>query len=199
MTGRLYVTLNLLYSLSLKCGAVNLIFSADNLTRRMIGRPTRTMAGVEENRYTSLLSKYSIITTMLNSLGFGRDASNSLRILTVEEDSQVSFVVQDDCWAFIELPSIAASLTVAAYTLIDITSPPKTKEVSYTRVSNMIMGYMLSSLGRGLLHGDAATTGEKPVTTWRVKLNDFVAMQSAYLKVYTDSVGREYSRQLDQV
>lgn len=56
---------------------------------------------------------------------------------------------------------------------------------------------MLASLGRGLLHGDKKSTGNIPITSWKVRLNDFTALQAAFHKLYIDSIGLEYSRQLD--
>jgi hypothetical protein len=56
---------------------------------------------------------------------------------------------------------------------------------------------MMSSLGRGLLHGEKKSTGNSPLTAWKVQLNDFIALQGAYHKLYIDSIGKEYTRQLD--
>jgi hypothetical protein len=36
---------------------------------------------------------------------------------------------------------------------------------------------ILASLGRGLLHGDLETTGDKHLTIWKVKNIDFIALQ----------------------
>jgi hypothetical protein len=58
-------------------------------------------------------------------------------------------------------------------------------------------GYILASLGRGLYHGDFGTTGIEPRTSWKLQLNDFIALQSAYLKLYIDSYGQKYNEQLD--
>lgn len=71
----------------------------------------------------------------------------------------------------------------------------KSKESS---ISNLISGYMLSSLGRGLLHGSSNTIGDLHITSWGVKLNDFVALQGAFHKLYIDSIGLEYTKQLKQ-
>lgn len=57
---------------------------------------------------------------------------------------------------------------------------------------------MLASLGRGLLHGDTGTTGSLPITVWELRNNDFVALQGAYLKLYIDSFGAEYTKQLNK-
>jgi hypothetical protein len=37
----------------------------------------------------------------------------------------------------------------------------------------------LASLGRGLLHGDLQTTGDKHLTIWKIKNIDFIALQGA--------------------
>jgi hypothetical protein len=42
------------------------------------------------------------------------------------------------------------------------------------------------------------TTASSPLTVWGVKTIDFVALQQAYLKLYIDSFGAEYNKQLDQ-
>lgn len=62
----------------------------------------------------------------------------------------------------------------------------------------MIRGYMLASLGRALLHGDSAATGDAALTLWDVQLIDFTALQQAYLKLYTDSYGALYKAQMDR-
>ena len=64
--------------------------------------------------------------------------------------------------------------------------------------SGFVAGYILSSLGRGLLHGDSETTGNKPLTLWKVKSIDFIALQGAYLKLYTESFGAIYTQQLNE-
>lgn len=64
--------------------------------------------------------------------------------------------------------------------------------------STFTSGYMLATLGRGLLHGDSGSTGEKPLTAWGVKNADFVGLQAAFLKLYTASFGATYSQQLDK-
>lgn len=87
----------------------------------------------------------------------------------------------------------AASFVVALNYLYDIV-----KKAKVSTPSNLINGYMLASLGRTMLHGDSSTTGDKDIGDWKVKLNDFVALQAAFLKLYIDSFGMEYSRQLDK-
>ena len=62
--------------------------------------------------------------------------------------------------------------------------------------SSFVAGYMLASLGRGLLHGDTDSVGDIPVTVWKVRLADFTALQAAYIKLYIESFGRIYTEQL---
>jgi hypothetical protein len=57
---------------------------------------------------------------------------------------------------------------------------------------------MLASLGRGLLHGDIASTGGELLTKWELKTVDFTAMQAAYQKLYIESFGKIYNTQLDK-
>ena len=70
------------------------------------------------------------------------------------------------------------------------------KKKSFTE-TQFIKGYILASLGRGLLHGDIGTVGIEPTTNWELKLIDFTALQQAFLKLYIDSFGKEYNRQLN--
>jgi hypothetical protein len=58
-------------------------------------------------------------------------------------------------------------------------------------------GYFLASLGRGLLHGHFGSTISSPITVWKVKGSDFIALQSAYLKLYINYYGKKYNEQLD--
>jgi hypothetical protein len=53
---------------------------------------------------------------------------------------------------------IAAALVSSSHMLYDIAS--KKKEFSDTF---FMSGYMLASIGRGILHGDLDTTGNKPI------------------------------------
>jgi hypothetical protein len=87
----------------------------------------------------------------------------------------------------------AASMVVATHFIADIAG----KRKSFTE-TQFVRGYILASLGRGLLHGDFGTIGAAPLTSWRVKTIDFIALQSAYLKLYIDSFGAEYNRQLNK-
>lgn len=83
-------------------------------------------------------------------------------------------------------------LVASTHSIADIAGRQKT----FTE-NQFVRGYMLASLGRGLLHGDTSTTGRDPATSLGVRLADFVALQGAYMKLYTDSFGAEYSRQLN--
>ena len=40
--------------------------------------------------------------------------------------------------------------------------------------SSFVAGYILSSLGRALLHGDTETTGNTPITPWNLKGNSSI-------------------------
>ena len=64
--------------------------------------------------------------------------------------------------------------------------------------SGFIAGYILATLGRGLLHGDSENTGNKAVTIWKIRLIDFTAMQGAYMKLYIESFGAIYTKQLNE-
>eukprot|EP01035_Chromulina_nebulosa_P018617 gene18617-24348_t len=89
----------------------------------------------------------------------------------------------------------AAALVASVYELEELTTEKREK---IDNPSRLILGYMLSSLGRSILHGDSSSIGNTPITKWKVKLNDFVAMQAIYLRLYMTSVGRLYSHQLDK-
>jgi len=92
-----------------------------------------------------------------------------------------------DCRGALAAASLVASLDV----MIRITTD-KFSDGDLTK------GYILSSLGRSLLHGDSSTTGNLPITVWKLQMNDFIALQSAFLKLYIDSVGELYSEQLNK-
>jgi hypothetical protein len=64
-------------------------------------------------------------------------------------------------------------------------------------LNHCFAGYLLATLGRGLLHGDSGTTGSKFVTEWKVIPVDFVALQSAFLQLYIHSFGDIYNKQLN--
>lgn len=87
----------------------------------------------------------------------------------------------------------AAAIVVGCKIIVGITD--KRKDFVET---NLVVGYMLASLGRGLLHGDTSSTGNRPLTKWKVKCSDFIALQGAYLKLYIDSFGFEYTKQLNK-
>ena len=87
---------------------------------------------------------------------------------------------------------IAAASLVAGVHLIQALA---SQHIAFTE-SVFTSGYLLATLGRGLLHGDFGSTGSTPITSWRVKNNDFVALQAAYLKLYTASFGAVYNKQL---
>ena len=60
----------------------------------------------------------------------------------------------------------------------------------------LVTGYMLASLGRGVLHGNSDNVGDESCTAWRVRMVDFIALQQAFLKLYIDSYGTAYTNQL---
>ena len=62
--------------------------------------------------------------------------------------------------------------------------------------SKITQGYLLASVGRHLLHRSKESPFT-PVTPWGVKLVDFVALQSLFLRIYTSSLGRKYTLQLN--
>ena len=63
--------------------------------------------------------------------------------------------------------------------------------------NSLLEGYFLATLGRSILHGDSGTTGNDNSNYWKVKLADFTALQQIYLKLYIDSIGKSYTRQLN--
>ena len=88
---------------------------------------------------------------------------------------------------------VAASLVASTHFISDIAG----KKKPFIE-SAFVRGYLLASLGRGLLHGDNSVTGNAPITSWGLRTNDFTALQSAYLRLYTDSFGALYTEQLDK-
>ena len=84
-------------------------------------------------------------------------------------------------------------MVAAMHMIYDFTS--KKKEF---KESGFIAGYILASLGRGLLHGDTKTTGNKGITIWNVKSIDFIALQGCYMKLYIESFGKMYTKQLNE-
>lgn len=91
------------------------------------------------------------------------------------------------------LTLLAAALVVSTNIVHDIAK--KHKEFSESSFS---AGYLLATLGRGLLHGDSDTAGLSPVTVWGVRCADFIALQAAYMKLYIESFGAVYSEQLNK-
>lgn len=87
----------------------------------------------------------------------------------------------------------AASLVVSTHLLSDIAGEHK-----HFKESDLARGFILASLGRGVLHGHTGNVGFDPITIWEVKLSDFTALQAAYLKVYMDSIGYEYTKQVNK-
>jgi hypothetical protein len=123
------------------------------------------------------------------------------------------FALQESAYCRGALAS--AALVVASHLLVDIAGDASTAATGSSSSSSsssgnnnnnnklgvgasLVEGYMLASLGRGLLHGDTDTAGEAPSTAWRVRLLDCVALQQAFLKVYIDSFGAAYAQQLRQ-
>ena len=87
----------------------------------------------------------------------------------------------------------AAALVATTHFIAEIAGKSKT-----FIESKFVRGYMLASLGRGLLHGDSSATGNVPLTAWSLRTNDFTALQQAYLKLYTNSFGALYTQQLNK-
>jgi hypothetical protein len=48
------------------------------------------------------------------------------------------------------------------------------------------------------LQTSIGSTGDSELSIWKVKLADFVALQAAFLKLYIDTFGQQYNKQLDQ-
>ena len=48
-----------------------------------------------------------------------------------------------------------------------------------SRRSSFVAGCILASLGKGLLDGDTESTGNVPLTVWKVQNADFIALQGA--------------------
>ena len=88
---------------------------------------------------------------------------------------------------------LAATLVASTHFISEIAG----KQKAFIE-SAFVRGYMLASLGRGLLHGDNTNTGNTPITSWGLRTNDFTAMQAAYLRLYIDSFGALYTTQLNQ-
>ena len=96
--------------------------------------------------------------------------------------------------------SSAASLVATMHKIYDISSKSVDKNSSKKKdftESSFVAGYILASLGRGLLHGDTESTGNIPLTVWKVKNADFIALQGAYMQLYIRSFGAVYTSQVD--
>lgn len=63
--------------------------------------------------------------------------------------------------------------------------------------SHITEGYMLASIGRSLLHG-SSDGSFVPLTPWRVRLSDFTALQSIFLRLYMTTFGTQYTAQLNK-
>ena len=81
---------------------------------------------------------------------------------------------------------------------INILEQISAKNIPPTLLGSMIAeGYLMASIGRHLLHRSNACPST-PVTPWGVKLADFVALQSLFLRIYTSSFGNKYTKQLNK-
>jgi hypothetical protein len=89
----------------------------------------------------------------------------------------------------------AAAITSATHILYDIGARRRDKDDHVGRL--LVEGYLLASLGRGLLHGDMDSTGDQTSTIFKLRLADFTLLQQSFLKLYSDSFGALYSDQLD--
>ena len=89
----------------------------------------------------------------------------------------------------------SAAMLVAIQTLFTIasTSNPPLE----TLASQLTEGYFLASIGRHLLHGSSLDSHER-LTEWRVALSDFTALQSIFLRLYMNSFGKQYTKQLNR-
>lgn len=57
-------------------------------------------------------------------------------------------------------------------------------------------GFLLASIGRHLLHGSRENPFTQ-ITPWKVRLVDFVALQSMFFRIYMNSFGQKYTQQLN--
>lgn len=111
------------------------------------------------------------------------------------------------CFRFDSSPKCRGALAAATYVsaLHALSDIAGTKKATITE-SHLVRGYLLASVGRSVLHGDTSTTAggssksrsDGSVTEWKVKLDDFIALQQAFLQVYVKSFGAVYTRQLDK-
>jgi hypothetical protein len=89
----------------------------------------------------------------------------------------------------------AACLVEAAHLLPALAAPEAA--TAFKDPGELVSGYMMASLGRHLLHG--ATEGTAVAQGGLIlglQLADFVVLQQAYLKLYSDSFGALYTSQL---
>ena len=96
----------------------------------------------------------------------------------------------------------AAAYVIALHNLADVAWLSQQVRVRTTaKKSNVkndiIVGYMLSSLGRALLHGHFDTAGNFATSIWKLRISDFIVLQSAYLQLYIDTYGAIYNQQLN--
>ena len=103
------------------------------------------------------------------------------------------------CFKFDRFPSCrgaiaAASLVTAMHTLTDITGP----DAMTFHEHSLLSGYFMASLGRSVLHGHDGNIGDESISVWKVKTIDFIALQQAFLKLYMDSFGGIYNKQLEK-
>ena len=87
----------------------------------------------------------------------------------------------------------AAALVNAAHLV------PRLTTSDFTQPAELVSGYMLASLGRHMLHGATESTA-KVRGAWLLglRLSDFIVLQQVYLKLYMESFGALYTRQLAQ-
>jgi len=78
----------------------------------------------------------------------------------------------------------------------DSTSGQKNRLGQLKLGQTLVTGYMLASLGRGVLHGNTDNVGDESSTAWKVRTVDFIALQQAFLKLYMESYGTAYTNQL---
>lgn len=86
----------------------------------------------------------------------------------------------------------AAVLLKAVRTLSLLASSTRSVDELGTLITE---GYMYASIGRSLLHGSSLPSHSK-LTVWNVCLSDFTAMQFTFLKLYMETFGKQYTRQL---
>ncbi len=83
----------------------------------------------------------------------------------------------------------SAAMVVSSHLLADIAQSGREgfRDSNHRKLAGLggtlVQGYMLASLGRGMLHGNTDNVGDVPSTPWGVKTVDFVALQQAFLKV----------------